>query len=178
MSHKTVLQECPTRVSHNSDRQEYPTRVSSKSVPQDCFTRVSYKSALQECPITVSYKSVPKVLKECPHRSECHTRFPTRVRKSVPRRFPKNTCAHPTSLQIVQEEKCGMHLERLQLHETWRRVLFIHAPNVVILFLHRLCPYSFFFPCGTGSTAPLPYCSSAYGAEIVHQHGSHLPGEG
>ena len=43
---KSVLQECPTRVSHKSVLQECPTRVSHKSVLQECPTRVSHKSVL------------------------------------------------------------------------------------------------------------------------------------
>ena len=59
MSHKSVLQECPTRASCKSV--ECPTRVFRKSVLQEC--RVSYKSVPQECPARVSRKSV-----ECPIR--------------------------------------------------------------------------------------------------------------
>ena len=58
MSHKSVPQQCPTRVSYKSVPQEFPTRVSHKSVPQECPVRVSHKSFLQECPTRVSYKSV------------------------------------------------------------------------------------------------------------------------
>ena len=58
MSHKSVPQECPIRVSHKSVLQECPTRVSYKSGPQECPTRVSYKSVPEECPTRVSYKSV------------------------------------------------------------------------------------------------------------------------
>ena len=55
MSHKSVLQECPTRVSYKSVPQECPTRVSYKSVPQECPTRVSHKSVLQECHLDILY---------------------------------------------------------------------------------------------------------------------------
>ena len=65
MSYKSVLQECPRRVSHKSVLQECPTRVSHQSVPQECPRRVSHKSSLQECPTRVSQKSVPR---ECPTR--------------------------------------------------------------------------------------------------------------
>ena len=74
MSDKSVLQECPTRMTYKSVAQECPTRVSRKSptrvlhksVPH-CPTRVSDKSLLQVCPTRVSDKSVrPHVL-----RSEC-----------------------------------------------------------------------------------------------------------
>ena len=45
MTHKSVLQECPTRGSSKSVRQECPTRVSHKrSVPQECPTRVSART--------------------------------------------------------------------------------------------------------------------------------------
>ena len=36
MTHKSVLQECLTRVSRKSDPQECPKRVSHKSVLQEC----------------------------------------------------------------------------------------------------------------------------------------------
>ena len=56
MSHKSVLQECPTRVSYKSVLQECPTRVSYKSVPEESPTRVSYKRRVpQECPTRVSF---------------------------------------------------------------------------------------------------------------------------
>ena len=42
--HKSVLQECLTRVSHRSVRQECPIKVSYKSVLRECSTRVSYKT--------------------------------------------------------------------------------------------------------------------------------------
>ena len=53
VTHKT--QECPTRVFQMSVPQECPTRVSRNSVPQECLTRVSLKSVPQECPATVSH---------------------------------------------------------------------------------------------------------------------------
>ena len=66
MTHKSVLQECLTRVSQKSDPQECPIRVSHKSVLQERPVRepprVSRKSVLQECPRRVSHKSV---LQEC-----------------------------------------------------------------------------------------------------------------
>ena len=75
-SHKSVPQQCPTRVSYKSVPQELPTTVSHKSAPQECPTRVSYRSIPQECPTRVSHKSF---LLECPtrvsHKSvlqECH----------------------------------------------------------------------------------------------------------
>ena len=59
MSHKSVPQECPTRVSYKSVPQECPTRVSHKSFLQEWPTRVCYKSVLQsvpqECPTRVSF---------------------------------------------------------------------------------------------------------------------------
>ena len=71
MSHKSVPEECPTRVSHKSAPrgvlQECRVRVSHKSVSQECRTRVSHKrvshrSDRQECPTRVFHKSV---LQEC-----------------------------------------------------------------------------------------------------------------
>ena len=57
MTHTSVLQECPTKVSHKSVLQVCPTRVSYKSDPQECATSVSYrvsrKSALQECHLDI-----------------------------------------------------------------------------------------------------------------------------
>ena len=64
-THKSFLQECPTRVSQMSVPQECPTRVSHKSFLQECPTGVSHKSVPQECPTRVSQKSVPQ---ECPVR--------------------------------------------------------------------------------------------------------------
>ena len=55
MFHKSVPQECPTRVSYKSVLQESPTRVSRKSVPQEFPTRVTHKSVPQECPTRVSF---------------------------------------------------------------------------------------------------------------------------
>ena len=55
VSHKSVLQECPARVTHKSVPQEFPARVTHKSVPQECPTRVSQKSVPQECPTRVSF---------------------------------------------------------------------------------------------------------------------------
>ena len=60
MPHKSLLQECPTRVSYKSAPQECPIRVPHKSLLQECPTRVSYKSAPQECPPRAPYKSVPQ----------------------------------------------------------------------------------------------------------------------
>ena len=86
-AHKSVLQECPTRVPRKSvpqecpasDPQECPTRVSHKSVPEECPARVSHKSVLKECP-TRAHKSAPQ---QCPTRASC--KCPTRVSyKSVP----------------------------------------------------------------------------------------------
>ena len=57
MPHKSVLQECLTRVSYKSVTQECRTRVSYKSVTQECRTRVSYKSVTQECLTRVLHKS-------------------------------------------------------------------------------------------------------------------------
>ena len=74
MTHKSVLQECPRRVSHKSVLQECPTRVSYKSPPQECPTRVSYKSVPQEFPTRVSHKSVlqERPVRETSVLQECH----------------------------------------------------------------------------------------------------------
>ena len=80
VSDKSVLRECPRRVTYKSAPQECPTRLFCKTVPQECPASVSHKNVLQECPARVS------------HKSECHTRCPTRARKSVPQRFPKRMC--------------------------------------------------------------------------------------
>ena len=45
VSHETVPQECPERVSHKGALKERPTR--------ECRTRVPYKSVPQECPTSV-----------------------------------------------------------------------------------------------------------------------------
>ena len=63
VSHKSVPQECPTRVSHKSVPQECPARVSQMSVPQERPTTWSRNSVPQECLTRVSLKSVPQ---ECP----------------------------------------------------------------------------------------------------------------
>ena len=88
MSHRSVPQECPARVSHKSVPKECPTRVSLtrvpttvsgsptkvslKSAPQEIptiVTRVSpRKSVSRESPLRVSQKSVPYVLQQCPAR--------------------------------------------------------------------------------------------------------------
>ena len=62
---KSVLQECPTRVSYKSD-QECPRRVSHKSVLQECPTRVSYKSVPQECPQPCSCRIAYAAAATCP----------------------------------------------------------------------------------------------------------------
>ena len=56
-AHKSVPEECPSRVSCKSDPQEFPTRLS-----QECPTRGSQKSVRQECPTRVSHTTV---LQEC-----------------------------------------------------------------------------------------------------------------
>ena len=63
---------------------ECPARVSHKSALQD----LAHKIVRQGFPTTVSYKSVPQ---ECP----------TRVRKSVPQRFPKRMCPTRVSRKSV-----------------------------------------------------------------------------
>ena len=94
MSHKSVPQECPTRVSHKSVPQQCPLRVSHKSVPQQCPTRVSYKSVPQELPTRVSHKSF---LLECPTRVS---------RKSVPQEFPTRV-SHKSVLQECHLDICS-----------------------------------------------------------------------
>ena len=70
MSHKSVLQECPTRVSYKCVPQECPTRVNViQGVPQE-YTRVSHKGfrkecILRECPTKVSPTRVPKIVSVC-----------------------------------------------------------------------------------------------------------------
>ena len=107
MSHKSVPQQCPLRVSHKSVPQQCPTRVSYKSVPQELPTRVSHKSFLLECPTRVSRKSVPQELPtRVSHKSfllEC----PTRVsRKSVPQEFPTRV-SHKSVLQECHLDICS-----------------------------------------------------------------------
>ena len=45
-THKSLLQECPTKVSDHGVVQECPTRVSHNSVPQECRTSVFHESVL------------------------------------------------------------------------------------------------------------------------------------
>jgi hypothetical protein len=59
-----VLPECATRVASKSVRQECLTR-SHKSVPQECPTRVCHKRVTKECPTRLSEKSVKQ---ECSAR--------------------------------------------------------------------------------------------------------------
>ena len=98
-----------------------------KSAPQECPTRVSYervphKSVLQECSTRVS------------HKSECHTRCPTGVHKSVSQRFPKRMRPTRVSHKRVSYKSvcfrvrvcmwvCGLHLveSRLLLWAPWDR---------------------------------------------------------
>ena len=77
-AHKSVPEECPSRVSCKSDPQEFPTRLS-----QECPTRGSQKSVRQECPRRVSHKSVPY---DCPTRVS---------RKSVPQKIVKGQLKEP-----------------------------------------------------------------------------------
>ena len=53
-----VLKECQVRVFHKSVMQECPQRVSSRSVSKECEARVSHKIVKRECPQRVSSKSV------------------------------------------------------------------------------------------------------------------------
>ena len=108
VSHKSVPQECPTRLSHKSILQECPTKVSHKSVPQsvpqECPRRVSYKSDPQECPTRVSYKSDPQ---ECPTRvshKSVPQEFPTRVtHKSVLQECPTRVSHKSVPQSVLQE---------------------------------------------------------------------------
>ena len=68
MTNKSVLQECPKRVSHKSVPQECPTRVPHKSVPKECPTRVTYKSVAHECPTSVSYRSASQECTRVSHK--------------------------------------------------------------------------------------------------------------
>ena len=130
---KSVLQECPTRVSdksvsHKSDLQEnstagvshesvlreYPTRVTHKSVPQKCPRSVSHESVPQESSTRVSYKSF---LQGIPTRVLC----PTGVfRKSVPQECPRVShkrvlqecfASCPAKVGVIQQcpAKSGCH---------------------------------------------------------------------
>ena len=132
-SHKSVLQECPTRVSCKSVLQECRTRVSHKSVPQECPTRVSHKSVSQECPTRVSHKSVPQ---ECPirvsHKSvlqEC----PTRVSyKSDPQECATRVSYRVSRKSVLQECHLDILVCRTCLHSgSW-------VPSCYILFLKSL----------------------------------------
>ena len=119
MSDKSVLQECPARVSHKNIP---PTRVFRKSAPQEGPKRVPYKSAPQECRTRVSHKTVSHktFLQECPTRvsvvQECPTRVsdksvpqltcPARVHhKSVPQEYPAEvaTCSSASYKSVLQE---------------------------------------------------------------------------
>ena len=114
MSHKSVPQECPTRVSHKSFLQECHTRVSRKSVLQECPTRVTHKSVLQECPTRVSHKSIPQEFptrvshKECPTRVSCKSdpqECPTRVsHKRVSHKSDPQECPTRVSHESVRQE--------------------------------------------------------------------------
>ena len=62
MTYKGDPQECPTRLLRKSVTRVSRKRMTNKSVLQECPTRVSYKSAhksvLQQCSARVSQKSV------------------------------------------------------------------------------------------------------------------------
>ena len=105
---KSVLRECPTRVSDTEECQ-CPTRASHKSVLPGCPTRVSYRSVLQECsrrvsvlqgcPTRVTYKSVAK---ECPTRvsympQECPTRVSYKRVSKIVWPFVFEPCLHSGS---------------------------------------------------------------------------------
>ena len=99
MSHESVPQECPTRVSHKSVLQKCPTRVSYKRVPQECPTRVSYKSAPQECPTKMSHKSV---LQGCSARMSHVTQgVPQGCTRVSQKNFPKRMCPTRVSHKTV-----------------------------------------------------------------------------
>ena len=113
MSHKSVPQECPIRVSHKSVLQECPTRVSYKSDPQECPTRVSYKSVPEECPTRVSYKSV--VWTYAVFRTYLHSGswVPSCLRKSPLDNFLKKGSGFYTAEVIVSSadlRSWGFHL--------------------------------------------------------------------
>ena len=92
MSHKTVPQECPTRMSYKSVLQECPTRVSYKSAPQECRQECPYKSVPQDRPTRVSViQGVPQECTRVSHKGfrkacvlqGCPTKVsPTRVSKN------------------------------------------------------------------------------------------------
>ena len=104
--HKSLWQECPTRVFHKSVRQECPTRVPHKSechrrafhksVPQGCPTRmrptrVSRKCFQQECPTRVSHR-VTKVSHESVPQERSTIVSPTRVSKCLGHCFRARVC--------------------------------------------------------------------------------------
>ena len=103
MPHKSVQQECLTRLSHKSVPEECPARVSHKS--EECHARESHKSDAQSIQYSeilstkvsrVSDKSVPQ---------ECSARVSRVSRASVPQECL--TRAHEIVLQeCVPQEFC------------------------------------------------------------------------
>ena len=82
--HKSLQQECPTRISIKSVPQECPTRVSRQSIPQERPTKVFHKSVPQESPTRVSHQSFPPEVPTRVFHDECRTRVPKTVfHKSV-----------------------------------------------------------------------------------------------
>ena len=97
----SVPQECPA-VSHTSGvltksvLHECPTRVSPKNAPQECLTSVSCMSVPQECP-TVSHASAilsKSVLQDCP----------TRVSPRIPHKGVSQECHARVSYKSVMQE--------------------------------------------------------------------------
>ena len=93
LTRASVLQECATRASHNRVCPKCPTSV-HKSVPQECSTRLFHKSARQEFPTRVSHKNVlhKSIPQECPARTSHKKAFYT-SHKSVPQECPKRVSA-------------------------------------------------------------------------------------
>ena len=67
---------------------------------------MSDKSVLQECPTRVSYKSHECPTKSVPQKWVSYKVSHTRVRKSVPQRFPKRMCPTKVSPTRVSKTNC------------------------------------------------------------------------
>ena len=159
-SYKSVPPECPNRVSYNliqsspfrGARSILIIRVSHKRVLQDCSARVSLKSVLQECPTRVFYrvlrKSAPQdesAPQERPtrvsHKSERHTRCPTRVHKSVPQRFPKRMRPTRMSHKRVSHKSVKNCVGVCFRVRVWIRVRGFHH----VLFFPKKCGHNLGF---------------------------------
>ena len=115
--HKSVQQECPTRVPHKSEVQDCRTRVSDKTAARVAHTRVPRKSDIQELSARVPRKSVPKNV----HLQEC-----------------------PTRVSAIQESDKVFRQERV-LQECLARVWYKSVPRVFckcVLQESQECPTS------------------------------------